>query len=83
MPMYATPPVYKWHTVEVHHLSYSATPTFVPPTPPVLVLPHNPYAPPPGSEPEPKASDDEKKDDPSASEKTPGMYIDSLYNHQV
>ena len=57
----------------------------MPPTPPVLVPPVNPFAIPPGSEPEPepKVLDDEKKDgaaEEPASEQSPapGMYIDGL-----
>ena len=76
MPLYATHPPFVWHKVESFHLSYSAMPTFVPPTPPVLVSPHNPFGPPPGTELEPKSPDEEKKDDPPkadapASEETP------------
>ena len=60
-------------------------PTFVPPTPPILVPPPNPFGPPPGSEPLPKVED--KKDDPPEAEATaseeappaePGMYLNSL-----
>ena len=81
MSRYATPPVYQWHKIESHQYGYSVTPTFTPPTPPVLVPPVDPFGFPPGLEPEPKASDDEKKDgsaEEPASEQKPGMYIDSL-----
>ena len=55
----------------------------MPPTPPILIPPVNPFAIPPGSEPEPQALDDEKKDgsaEEPASEQSPapGMYTDSL-----
>ena len=43
-------------------------PTFAPPTPPVLVPPADPFAPPPEPEPEPKAVADEKKDGPPDAE---------------
>lgn len=66
MPLYASPPPFVWHKIETVHLTYSAAPTFVPPTPPVLVPPPNPFAPPPEpepeKEPEPTPSNDEKKD---------------------
>ena len=87
MPLYANPPPFVWHKIESVHLSYSAVPTFVPPTPPVLVPPPNPFAPPPEPEPEPKASNDEEKDkqpeaDAPVSEETPptepGIYLASL-----
>ena len=78
MPLYATPAPYVWHKIESLHLSYSAMPTFVPPTPPVLVPPHNPFAPPPQPEPEPKSPADEKKNDPpEAPAAEPSMYLDS------
>lgn len=91
MPLYANPQPFVWHKIETHHLSYTAMPTFMPPTPPVLVPPPNPFGPPP--EPEPKAPADEKKDDPPkvevpTSEEAPpapavepGTYRDSLYTH--
>ena len=86
MPLYASHAPYVWHKFESHHqLSYSTTPTFVPPTPPVLVPPTNPFAPVVEPEPEPKASDEEKKDGPSeqpTSEECPapepGMCIASI-----
>ncbi|KAF6234293.1 hypothetical protein HO173_007715 [Letharia columbiana] len=87
MPLYANPPPYVWHKIETLHLSYSAMPTFVPPTPPVLVPPSNPFGSPPEPEPEPKAPADEKQGVPAdaeahASEEAPpaepGMYLDSL-----
>lgn len=87
MPLYANPPPFVWHKIESVHLSYSAVPTFVPPTPPVLVPPPNPFAPPPEPEPEPKASNDEEKDkqpeaDAPVSEEAPptepGIYFASL-----
>ena len=51
-------------------------PTFLPPTPPVLVPPPNPFGLPPQPEPELKTPADEKKDDSPdaqahASEETP------------
>ena len=64
MPVYAQPPPYVWHKFESVHLSYSATPTFVPPTQPVLVPPPDPFGTLPEPEPEPKSPADEKKDDP-------------------
>ena len=87
MPLYANPPPYVWHKIESHSFGYSALPTFVPPTPPTLVVPPNPFGPPPGTEPEPKASVEDKKDDPPEAETTaseeappaePGMYLNSL-----
>lgn len=68
-------------------MSYSATPTFIPPTPPVLVSPHNPFGVALEPEPEPEAPADENKDDlpkpeAQASEEAPpiepGMYADRL-----
>ena len=67
-------------------------PTFVPPTPPVLVPPANPFAPPPEPEPEPKTPADEKTADPPESEAhaseeafplEPGMYLHSLYAYTL
>ena len=87
MPLYANPQPYVWHKIESHHLSYSAMPTFVPPTPPILIPPTNPFGPPPGAEPEIKSPVEEKKEDPPeanapASEEAPpaepGMYSNSL-----
>ena len=70
MPLYANPPPYVWHKIESLQLSYTAMPTFVPPTPPVLVPPPNPFGSPPAPEPEPesKAPADEKKEDPPDAE---------------
>ena len=65
-------------------------PTFVPPTPPLLVPPSNPFGSPPEPEPELKPPADEKKDDPPdaeahASEENPpaepGKYIRSLIKY--
>ena len=76
-----------WHKIETVHLSYSAMPTFVPPTPPVLVPPPNPFGLAPEPEPESKLPADEKKDDPPEAEAPasegappaePGVYLDSL-----
>ena len=87
MPLYANPAPYVWHKIESVHLSYSPMPTFVPPTPPVLVPPHNPFGLPSEPEPEPKPPANENKDHPPepeahASEEAPpvgpGMYVDSL-----
>ena len=83
MAHYASPPPYVWHKFESLQLSYSAAPTFVPPTPPVLVPPLNPFALPSQPEPEPKALDDEKNDgtpqvEEPASGESPGMSLECL-----
>ena len=79
-----------WHKIESLHLSYSAMPTFVPPTPPVLVPPQSPFGFAPQPEPEPKAPTDDKKEDPpeaeahaseGASPAEPGVYLDSMQMH--
>ncbi len=66
MPLYANPPPFVWHKIDTHTTQYSALPLFVPPTPPILVVPHNPFLPrppdpsqdPPPQEPETHAAED-------------------------
>lgn len=66
MPLYANPAPYVWQKIDTHTKQYSALPLFVPPQPPILVVPHNPFLPrppdpsqePPPQEPEPPAADD-------------------------
>lgn len=63
VPMYGQPKTWAWHNPQAHTARYSTVPVFVPPTPPVLKAPPNPYLPPEPSPPEETTPEEPPKDD--------------------